>query len=286
MPHVVYLNNPNVSPGESNWPEQFPTEHYEAMAANPQKQMVYWAQHMNKPKDAGLNKIDVKWLRYFHIEDRNGTKYIVCDDDLEMIPYSDIVWYGVIDPGGFAETKLLKTGARNAILIGGQPTNSHKKFVIHTWAGRPKETGVLAREVFSAHEKFKVRLWRIETIGAQEYIKRDLKEKAANRKVNGKPKPINLPMISMPKANRRDEKDDDIQAVGTIIQNGEVYVMRWMHELISELGSYPAPGPCDLADMLGKINKYVWSRGIKKDLNEVNRVGLDYYAKINQTTGY
>jgi len=197
-PHVVFINNPDVGTMESNWPDKFPTEHYEEMAANPAKQMVYWSQHMNVPHDNPLNKIDIKWFKYFHIEERNGHTYIVCEDDNEMILLSDVQMYGMIDPGGFAETRLLKTGARNAILIGGQPVNKIKKFVIHTWAGRPKETDVFANEVFEAHKKFKVRTWRIETIGAQEYIKRDLKEKAAK-------KGITLPIISMPKENRKDQ---------------------------------------------------------------------------------
>ena len=281
-PHVVYLNNPNVGNGDSNWPEKFPTSHYEEMASNPAKQTVYWSQHMNVPHDNPLNKIDVKWLKYFHIEESNGVKYLVCEDDGELIPYSDVQWQGMIDPGGFAETKLLKTGARNAIIVGGQPIDSVKKFVIHTWAGRPKETDVFANEVFKAHKEFKVRTWRIETIGAQEYIKRDLKEKAQKLE-----KPINLPLISMRKENSRNEKDDDIQAVGAVIQNGEVYIMNWMHTLKDELSAYPAPGmPVDLADMLGKLNKYVWSRGTKADLNAMNQTGMDYIDNRSQTTGY
>ena len=279
-PHVVYLNNPDVQNGDSNWPEKFPTEHYEQMASNPSKQMVYWSQHMNVPRGNPMNKIDIKWFKYFHLEERNGVQYILCEDDKEMIALSDVVMHGMIDPGGFSETKLLKTGARNAVLIGGQPINSVKKFVIHTWAGRPKQTEVFADEVFTAHKKFKVRAWRIETIGAQEYIKRDLREKAQK-------KGINLPLISMPKENRKDEKDDDIQSVGTIIQNGEVYIMNWMHTLKDEIAAYPAPGvPRDLADMLGKLNKYVWSRGKKVDLNRLNQVRYDYLENRSQTTGY
>ena len=290
--HVTYLNNPNVGKGDSNWPDRFSTDHYIKLSVD--QPLIYWTQHMNHPRgmsEEGLNKFDIRWLRYYHLEviGHNGKSetMIVCEDDNKMIPLSSVMLYGMIDPGGFAETKLLKTGARNAVVLGGQPADSIKKFVLHTWAGRPKDTNKFLEQVYSADSQWHVRHWKIETIAAQEYIKRDIMLGKTKKEWKDRyPGITNMSISSMPKQNKKDEKDDDIQALIPVARNGELYIQAGMKDLISEIQDYPQGLTKDLIDMVGKLNKYYWSRRKLKDISDKNTIGAMDYAGISPITGY
>jgi len=169
--HLKWVQNPMSFHNESNWPEYKSTRYYNKMMASPEKDIIFWAQHMNNPQRAsGLNKFDKDWLRYYDIEERDKGKYIVCEDDKKEFRVNDIPLIGIIDPGGFSEIKLIKKGSNNAILIGGQPRNSIKKFVMHIWAGKLKDPDDFLSKVFGANAEWKPRTWRIETIGAADYI--------------------------------------------------------------------------------------------------------------------
>ena len=253
---ITWLQDEDAEPGESNWPEVFSTKHYVDMRANPEKEAVFYAQHMNNPKDASiLTKFDGSWLRYFHFEDRPAEndpsiieKWVVCDEDGQSWNTSKMVLYGFIDPGGFAETKLMKKGSRNAIVIGGQPHDSNRKFVIATWCGRLKEPEAFLDQVFKMNEEWGVRIWMVETFGAQKYIYKDILE---SRKRRGK----NLTIQEMPRDVSKDVKESDILGLMAPMQNGEIYVHRSMKELIGEIRSWPSSLTQDLVDMLGKFVK-------------------------------
>ena len=280
---TTYIDNPNVPVGDSNFPV-FPKEHYIEMQNNPSKAIIYWAQHMNDPvAESPLTKFDIHWFRYFHFEDRviDGApvKFIVCDDDKEEFRLDSIPLYGMIDPGGFSEVTLDKFGARNAIVIGGQPLNTVKKFVVDTWAGRPKDPDVFRGKVFELDDKWHPRGWRIETIAAQEYIKRDLQLVARNQKRR-------FVLTSMDKTSNKGEKDDDIQALIPMAKNGEIYLQRSQRELVAEITNYPRSPTVDLVDMLGKINKYCWSRRKREDSSLRNRVTTQDWQGMSPTTGY
>ncbi|MBV6343687.1 hypothetical protein, partial [Candidatus Magnetobacterium casense] len=186
--NITYINNPDVGELESNWPEVFSTKHYIDMAANPEKRMVYWAQHRNSPRgtDNPLTKFDISWLRYYRFDNRQGETgpelWIVCEDDKEEFRVEDIPLYGMIDPGGFSELKLVKTGSRNAMLVGGQPRESIKKFVFDTDAGRFKDPKTFMDKLFDMDARWKPRRWEIEShTGAQGYIYKDIKQEGKNR---------------------------------------------------------------------------------------------------------
>jgi len=283
--NVKWLQDPDANHMESNW-EGAPggkstTKYYLDMMANPEQDAIFWAQHMNNPKRAsGLNKFDYAWLKFYHLEERDEGYCLVCNDDEEVFVLKDIPLYGMIDPGGFAETKLSKAGSRNAILIGGQPQNSLKKFVTYTWAGKLKAPEHFLDQVFKAHKQQNPRMWRIETVGAQQYIYKDIVE--ARRK-----RGIALPISPMPPDVRKGCKDDDIQAVINPMFNGEIYIHSAMKELIGEVKNYPHGLTVDLIDMLGKINKLYWSRKKREETSTSNE---DMYYEIirgrNAVTGY
>lgn len=271
---VVYIQNKDADHFTSNW-ETAPkgkgkTEYYQTMLANPEKANIFWSQIMNNPKrGTGLNKFEYEWIRFYRWEERDEDRFLICQDDQQRdtdVEYSlsDLPLFGMIDPGGFAEEKLMKKGSRNAILIGGQPDNSVKKFVVYTWSGRLKAPEAFLDEVFKAHEMFHPLTWRIETIGAQQYIYQDILEACDKRG-------IPLSISPMPIVPMKGNKGDDIQALMNPFFNGEIFLHRSMIELIGEVTEYPHGFTNDLIDMLGKLRKLYFSRTPIEDLLRTNK---------------
>ena len=253
--NIEWLQHPDQENGETNYPEQekFSTQHYIDMAANPEKELVYWAQHMNNPhKASGLSKFDFQWIHWYRFEETDDGLYVVCRDDGEMFKLSEMQLYGMIDPGGFAEVKTTK-GSRLAMLMGGQPRGTIKKFVIWQWAGKFKTPSEMMRILFHAQEKWKPRLWQIETIGSQRYIYYDILE------AKKKECPA-LRITPMKVTPEKGDKTNDITALINPIANGEIYLHDSMKELIGEIKNFPHGLTCDLLDMLGKLNKFHWQR--------------------------
>jgi len=285
----VYIQNPNADHFTSNW-ENAPkgkgkTEYYHSMMANPEKENIFWSQIMNNPqKGTGLNKFEKDWIRYYVWREEDTNRIIVPlkDDGKEeedSFPLSEIPLYGMIDPGGFAEDKLMKKGSRNAIVVGGQPNDSIKKFVVYTWAGRLKAPEAFLDEVFKANEKFNVLAWRIEPYGQQQYIFNDILEAGDKRGI-----PISISML--PYEPFRGIKGDDIQALMNPFFNGEIYLHRTMYEAIAEIGDYPSMTK-DIIDMIGKLNKHYWCRKPMDDLLKTNRESRRYAdAGRNPVDGY
>lgn len=242
--NIVFIQNPNVKEDESNWPEEHRSEDYWDMRANPEKRAIFYAQHQNNPRQADeFNKIDIEWLRYYYLIEKENEKYIKCEDDGEEFKISYIPKKGIIDPGGFAETEPLSKTSNNAILVAGQPYQTIKKFVLHTWAGKPKDPDVFVGEVFSANKEWNVEQWKIETYQAQEYIKRDLQKKARDKK-------LRFFIASLDKEVSKDAKHARIQNLIPVIKNGEIYVHRNMRKLIGEIEGYPSRLTKDLIDAL------------------------------------
>lgn len=259
--NLVYVQNPEAEIGESNW-EQFPTEYYVQMQANPEKNIDYWAQHMNDPEQASeLTNFDTAWLKYYRIEEREGKKWIVCEDDKEEFRVGSFPLYGFIDPGGFSDKRLTKTGSRFALMVGGQPQGSHKKFITYSHAFRFKEPDKCLNEVFKANDYFKPVTpvaWRQELAGQQAYISKDIRQEAKKRGI-----PFRL--IETEIDESKDAKADRIDAVKAPMFNGELYVHRSMKDLISEIQVYPNGMTKDLLDLLGQMFKSVFKRGDKKE---------------------
>jgi len=289
--NITYIQNKSVNAGESNYPEVFSTDHYIKMQNNPEKVTIYWAQHMNAPhKSSGLTKFDLSWLKYYRWDkDENNEVEMVClkddDTDGERISISNINPYGFIDPGGFAEMKMIKKGSRNALLVGGQQYNGIKKFVTYTWAGKFKRPSLFMDEVLTAHNTGKPRMWRIDTVGTQPYIYRDILEERDKWKKSGALKsPFYISPIEAD--TRKDAKDSDIQALISPMSNGEIYIHRDMKYLIAEIASFPNGLTKDLLDMLAKLNKMYWTRRkpVKPKKNWISQnPSVDCRSKI---TGY
>jgi len=282
--HVVYLNNPDVDTGESNWP-RFPTDYYVEMLNNPEKVNIYWSQHMNSPDEgSGLTKIDPSWFRYYRYEKRDKGWYVVCEKadetDGEEFRVTDIPLFGMLDPGGFADKKLVTKGSRNAVLVGGQARDSVKKFVMHAEAFKFKNPNDFMDKVFSAHDKWKPRIWRIDTVGTQPYIYRDIIQERARRRVH-------LPISPIPEDKRKDSKDTDIEAMFTSLANGEWYIHKSMKDLIAEATSYPGGITRDLLDMMAKLFKLYLKRGKRVDSMKINLQRSRYStSKRDPVTGY
>lgn len=286
---IHYVQREDAEPGESNWPEVWSTKHYVDMKANPEKEMVFYSQHQNNPQaSSALNKFDRSWLRYYHWEDSDKGRVIVSEkedgSDGEKFALKDIPLFGCIDPGGFAETKMLKKGSRNVILIGGQPRTSIKKFVVFTEAKKMKHPSVFLEELFRVNDEFKPRTWSIDTIGPGQFMYSTILEERSKRHKT-------MPIFPHSIVTSKGAKDDDIQSLIPPGANGEIYIHRNMKELIGEWVSYPNGMTVDLLDALGKLNKARWSRHPKvKDADPLAEFGLRARQEIQDgrdpITGY
>jgi hypothetical protein len=278
--NITWLQNPDAEAGEVNWPEAFTTKYYIDMKANPQKEAVFYAQHMNCPRDSTtLTKFDGAWLRFYKFDGEGDNLEVVCEDDGQRFSVAEFPLWGMIDPGGFAEMQLMKKGSRNAILVGGQPRESVKKFVIETWAGRIKEPSKFLDKLFDINERRGVRGWMVETVGSQKYIFRDIQQE---RKARGK----NLIIMEMPPDVRKGAKDSDILGLLQPMQNGEIYVHRSMKELIAEIREYPAGLTVDLVDMLAKWVKLRTHRNAPIETIQRNKTESVVDDGRSETTGY
>ena len=83
------------------------------------------------------------------------------------------------------------------------------------------------------------------------------------------------------------DKDNDITALINPIANGEIYLRENMKELIGEIKNFPHGLTKDLLDMLGKLNKFYWSRRAipKKPKWEYRNVEEEYSGR-DSLTGY
>jgi hypothetical protein len=278
--NVTWLQNDEADAGEVNWPEAFSTKHYVDMKANPQKEAVFYAQHMNCPRDSTtLTKFDGAWLRFYKFETIGDDLFVVCEDDGQRFRVADFPLWGMIDPGGFAEMKLMKKGSRNAILIGGQPRDSVKKFVIETWAGRLKEPSKFLDKLFEMNDRRFVRGWMVETVGAQKYIFRDIQQE---KKIRGK----NLTILEMPSDVSKGAKDSDILGLLQPMQNGEIYVHRSMKELIAEIREYPSGLTVDLVDMLAKWIRHRTKRTRPGEFMKLKTAEVQLNSGASSVTGY
>jgi len=283
-PNVKWLQHPDVAHEESNYPnspdDKYSTEVYIKMMASREEQIKFWSQHQNNPrKMSGLNKFNYDWLNWYSLEDREDGKWVICQDDKEEFKLSKIQLWGMIDPHGFSETKLIKGGARTAIVVGGQPYGSRKKFIFYAWAGRPQDPKIFKDEVFAANELFKPRGWRIDTAAQQGYIMKDLVLEAKKRGVLFRITPLRPD-------TRRDSKDYDIQSLIMPGENGEFYIRKSFTDLIKEWVAYPTGLTKDLLDCMGKLNVSYWHRKEKKEPD--NRQVYHFFPAegVSQVTKY
>lgn len=290
--NIHYIQNPDADPGESNWPEVWSTKHYIDMKANPEKESVFYAQHQNNPRQSGLlNKFDRKWLRYFRFEDLPTGRHVICETDEgkdgEKFALREMPIYGAIDPAGFGEIKGVKRGARSVILVGGQPRNSVKKFVLFVKAKRWKMPSDFYVDLFNANDDFRPRAWNIDNVGAGLFMYASILEERSKRHKT-------MPLFPFEVNVKKDSKDDDIQSLIPPMENGEIYIHRNMHDLIQEVVGYPNSMTKDIVDMMGKLNKHRWSRHERvKEIDPLVQFGFrkkpddeDRNSGQSEITGY
>ena len=276
--NIHYHQDPNAEEGESNWPEMWPTQDYIDMKANPQKAQVFWSQHMNLPEGADvMTKFSKSWLKYYRWIEKPDGKYLHCNDDHEEFKMGSFPTYGIIDPGGFSEKMLSKQASRTAVLVGGQPSGTHKKFVTHAWAGRFKEPTKFLDQIFRAHQEVKPLLFRQEIFGQQYFILKVIKDEAVKRG-------IPLRIVPLESDERKDAKDARIQSLIQPIFNGEFYLHESMKDLISELGDYPGGFTVDLIDCLAMLYTTYMRYGVKGDYQEQRTTREAYATSLNKTS--
>ena len=281
--NIRYLQNPEAMQGESNWEERGSTKYYVDMAANPQTQIRFWTQEQNNPdKAAGtLNKFDKRWIHFYRTEERGekGT-YLICDKCNIEVPLSAIPLYGMADVAGFGETKLIKKGARNALLIGGQPIDMIQKFVVFAWAQRLKRPSVFREKLYETHKKYEPRIWRIDDKGVGSTMFGDILEERLK-------KCPHMNISPLPHDTKKDIKDSDIQSLINPVAQGEIHIHETMTDLKAEMTQYPHGLTKDLLDMLAKLNRLYWMRTKMVDVSKFAQESHVWsVTSRDQTTGY
>jgi len=283
---IIYIQDPNAEVLTSNW-EGAPkgrstTKYYLDMMASPDPDInqIFWSQHQNNPqRSSGQTKLDYDWIRWYKWKEIDKELYVHCKDDGEEFRLADIYLIGMIDPGGFREMKVVKRSSRNAILIGGQPHNSMKKFVTYTWCGPLRTTGEFLDEVYRAYHEQYPRAFNMDTVMAH-YIFQHVIDTIPDRAPG-------MRLAELPVATTKDSKDEDIMALIRPAANGEIYLHESFKELIGEWRNFPGGMTKDLLDMLGKLNRYYWNPYEPKKLMELARKKRKKIIEArNPMTGY
>jgi len=198
-------------------------------------------------------------------------RFLVANDNKggkeEQFPLDSIPMFGVIDPGGFAETKLLKRGSRNVIIIGGQPHGSVKKFIVYIDASRVKETQTFIDTWLHANDLWKPRAWWIEVTGPGQYMKKDMERVRTEKK-------LSMDIIACPSEVSENAKADRITSLIRPFEQGEILLLDGMPGLLdfqAEYRSYPNSTTVDILDAIGWLYRLAWTRQKTEDLNRMNR---------------
>jgi len=260
--NAIIIQNPDVDLLETNFPDivfekgesggvegtpKFPTDEYKKMMASAEDSVRFWTQHMNAPELAGspTNTFLREWLKYYHIGlDEAGQKTVFMDDDSgKSWPLSRIVPYGFIDPGGFGDSAI--KGGRCAAIIVGRAPEGRRTLLLWTWTKRIMRPSDLMKAIYEAHEKFKPRSWRVETVAAQKYIYRDLLEENQRQSWG-----MHISEYEL-RDTGKDAKNKRIIAMKGPAENGEIYVQRGMNDFMYEWTSHGGGGiTMDLLDCL------------------------------------
>ena len=266
--NITYIQNPEVSHGESNFPERNSTKYYIDMMTNPETKVTFWTQHQNNPGRGGegLNKFDEAWIKYFQWETIDDDLYLRCKDDKELFKLSEIPQYGILDMGGFKEIKLIKKGSVNIQMIGGQARGSIKKFITSFWAGKLKEPSDFADRLVKAHEAMWPHHWDIEPYGQHEFIRKYLVEETKKQGKGIRIWAINLKQADVSEG----AKHNRITNMIPMVANGELYVHESFKHLISEIITYPNSLTVDGLDALGWLRQLHWSHKARENVNTTN----------------
>jgi len=271
--NIVYIQHPTQAVGETNFPDvvdedtglqRFSTEHYHKLMQ--ENERVFWTQHMNMPwhQASSSNTFRYSWLRWYHIErDELGPQFI-CEDG-ETYRLKDLQVYAAIDPGGFASSGLKNTQSKCAFVIAAQAVRSKRKFILYTLTRRIMEPKTFVQLLIEPYKLFKPQAILIETIAAQEYIYKDLYDKAVALDCK-------LPLRRAKKdatSLQEDAKNRRISSLKMDFSDGNVYLMKNMLDFISEFTSHPGLSN-DLLDALSLIDQHFWTNTVKQDVRDIN----------------
>ena len=280
-----WIQDPKANEWETNWPnspdDRFSTEVYHNMMNNPEKQALFWAQHMNNPKTGGSTKFDVEWVKPYRFDEKPLGLYVLCGhgNELEEYPVAEMSLRGIIDPGGFARTKLSK-GSRFAMAIMGQHPGSNKKFMLWQWAGRFKTPELMVDKMIEGHDKIGGVSWFVEIAGQQSYIQKDMRSRAKAKRSD-----IRVNELDLDRSDKA--KEERIASLIDPMSNGEWYIHPSMKETLNEIENYPTGLTRDLLDIMGMANTQFFSRRARKQRIPTM---LEYYSKPeskrNPVTGY
>jgi hypothetical protein len=252
------------------------------MMADPQVERIFWSQHQNVPSFGAsqTNPFKYDWVKFYDLRGDNKVWTIVAHEpsgDVE-IPFNRIAWWGLIDFGGFSEHSI--KGSRCAAIIAGQDRESHRKFVLWTWAKRVLKPKELMDTIYAANEKWKPRGWKCEVYAQQRYIKRDLQEEQERRGTR-------LNISELPMETGANAKEMRIDGLRSPLANGELFFHSSQKDMLSELMGYPNALSNDLIDILAWFNQ-VFGTGLnrKQLAGDSKKRYQEYLANKSGVTGY
>jgi hypothetical protein len=197
-------------------------------------------------------------------------RHLICDDTGKSHPIHSIPFAGIIDPGGFADDKPTKNKSRNVMLIGGQPPDTTRKFIVYCHASRIKETQPLIDEWLAATEKWKPKVWYIEITGPGQYMKKDLERVSREKR-------LHVDIVACPAEMSQNAKADRITSLIRPFEQGEIYLLNSMvglGDLKMEYVRYPNSLTKDILDAMGWLYKLWWCRRPLGDLSAKNKTNF------------
>ncbi len=263
--NITWVQDPDATQSESNWPEKFPTEYYLEMRSNPEKQMVFWSQHMNNPRESELADFKEEWLKYYKEElTEDGYlayRYIDQMKEERYVELKDLTVRATIDPA-FSDKKLSKRASRTAIVVVGEDGKTGAKLMLAAWAVRTSEHKIWLDKMFQLHDKFHPVQWRIDAHGPQKIVLKIIRDACQIERVH-------IPMSKLPADVKKDAKKININALTDDFSRGDIYILETMTDFKAEYLSHPVGMTKDILDALG-FHKSLWwiKRGNKPKKTE------------------
>lgn len=185
---------------------------------------------------------------------------------------TDLTIYAFLDPAGGKRGTIKSTRARSAIIVIGVD-QLERIFVLHTWADRAA-TEKIIEKVFQINAQ-----WRPKRFGCEANAQQSLFAGAISYAGKFKGQALTLYPINQPTKITKEFRIRTI--LQPIISEGRLFVQTNMHELRTELQSFPVGMTVDLVDALASACTLVPSRPTQRRADEE----VDHLQQYLQDSG-
>jgi len=188
------------------------------------------------------------------------------------VKVSDLSIYAFLDPAGGKRGAIRSTRAKSAIVVIGVD-DLERIFVLYTWADRAATEKIVER-VFQANAR-----WHPKRFGCEANAQQSLFADSLSYAAKFKGQAIALYPVMQPTKVTKEFRIRTI--LQPIISEGRLFLQPHMHELRTELQSFPMGTTVDLVDALASVCTLVPSRSTQRRCDEEQ----DYLQQYLQESG-